>query len=62
MKRAPLLFIAAILFAQLTRAQQNIGISNDGLPPNNSAMLDVRNPNKGNYRIIAKQGLLITEL
>ncbi len=46
MKKSILLsFIAFLLFAAADA--QRVGINNDGSAPDNSAMLDVKNPNKG---------------
>jgi hypothetical protein len=46
MKKFFLFFIAAILFVATSFAQ-SVGINTDGSAPNASAMLDVKNPNKG---------------
>ena len=50
MKRSLLLTVTTILFLMFLGPNgnaQTIGINNDGSTPDNSAMLDVKNPNKG---------------
>ena len=39
--------LLALLFLFFNDKAQNVGISNDNTPPDSSAMLDIRNPNKG---------------
>lgn len=47
MKKIYLIAAFAASGITYTNAQQNVSLNNDGGPPDNSAMLDVRNPNKG---------------
>ena len=47
MKKIYLIAFIAISFTATSYSQANVSLNNDGLAPHNSAMLDVRHPNKG---------------